>query len=601
MCGFIGTFSKNNIDQKGIEEANNHLICRGPDHKNVYAGNLSDKFGMKNTLNFSFIFNRLSIIDLSDTANQPMISTIFNTTLMFNGEIYNHENLRKELEAEGVKFFTDHSDTEVVLNGLSTQGPGFVKKLIGQFSIVFLDHNLEKVYLIRDRLGQKPLFYFIDNNNISFSSNLKSLIRLNNKFDLDNDSIDEFLNLGVVTSPNTIFKNHQKVEPGQLIEIDLKENFNKKSEYYWKLEDSYGTNKFDSDVFYDLLFDSIKMRNVSDVPIANFLSGGIDSSLIVMFQSLIQSKPNTFSVGYEDAKYDESKWSNLVSEKYSTNHDLMFINIDDLKNLVDESLNIFDEPYADPSVLPSYSISKLISQNYKVAISGDGGDELSGGYLRTHQTLNSINFNHAILKIIYDMYPSYLGSGVNILRNSNNKIAAYSTYFEDKKLLNLLKIKQNNNFTEKFIKSDFTNYKNLMFTEYKFYLAEQMMLKVDRTSMASSLEVRSPFVDHRIVEYLFSTDEKDYISKEPKFILKHLLADDFNSEFLNRKKMGFVFNVEDYIKNNILQIENILFNGLDIFQKNSNQIKKLSTFYSRTNALRLWKMFTLRKFINSLK
>ena len=119
-------------------------------------------------------------------------------------------------------------------------------------------------------------------------------------------------------------------------------------------------------------FDSIKMRNVSDVPIANFLSRGIDSSLIVMFQSLIQSKPNTFSVGYEDAKYDESKWSNLVSEKYSTNHDLMFINIDDLKNLVDESLNIFDEPYADPSVLPSYSISKLISQNYKVAISGDG-------------------------------------------------------------------------------------------------------------------------------------------------------------------------------------------------------------------------------------
>ncbi len=601
MCGFIGTFSKNNINQKGIEEANNYLICRGPDHKNEYSGNLNDKLGMKNTLNFSFIFNRLSIIDLSDTANQPMISTIFNTTLMFNGEIYNHENLRKELEAEGVKFFTDHSDTEVVLNGLSTQGPSFVKKLIGQFSIVFLDHNLEKVYLIRDRLGQKPLFYFIDNNNISFSSNLKSLIRLNNKFDLDNDSIDEFLNLGVVTSPNTIFKNHHKVEPGQIIEIDLKENFNKKTEYYWKLEDSYGINKFDSDVFYDLLFDSIKMRNVSDVPIANFLSGGIDSSLIVMFQSLIQSKPNTFSVGYEDIKYDESKWSNLVSEKYSTNHDLMFINIDDLKNLVDDSLNIFDEPYADPSVLPSYSISKLISQNYKVAISGDGGDELSGGYLRTHQTLKSGNFNHAILKIIYDMYPSYLGSGVNILKNSKNKTAAYSTYFEDKKLLNLLNIKQNNNFTEKFITNDFTNYKNLMFTEYKFYLAEQMMLKVDRTSMASSLEVRSPFVDHRIVEYLFSTDEKDYISKEPKFILKRLLTDDFDSKFLNRKKMGFVFNVEDYIKNNITNIEKSLFNGLDIFQKNSKQIKKLSTFHSRTNALRLWKMFTLQKFVNSFK
>tara|TARA_B100001248_G_scaffold178756_1_gene135865 strand:- start:1228 stop:3039 length:1812 start_codon:yes stop_codon:yes gene_type:complete len=599
VCGYIGTFSKNKIDQQGIERANEYLICRGPDHKNVYSGNLNDKFGMKNTLNFSFIFNRLSIIDLSDTANQPMISKNFNTSVMFNGEIYNHEKLRKELELEGVKFFTDHSDTEVVLNGLSTQGLSFIKKLIGQFSIFFLDHNSEKAYLIRDRLGQKPLFYYIDNNNFSFSSNLKSLIKLNNKFDLDNGSINEFLNLGVVTSPNTIFKNHHKVEPGQIIEIDVIKNFHKKTEYYWNLEENYDTNKFDSDVFYNLLIDSIKMRNVSDVPIANFLSGGIDSSLIVMLQSLIQSKPNTFSVGYEDKKYDESEWSNLVSKKYSTNHDLMFINIEDLENLVEKSLDIFDEPYADPSVLPSYSISKLISKNYKVAISGDGGDELSGGYLRTHQMLQSKNLNHTILGLIYKMYPSYFGSGLNILRNSKNKSLAYSAYFEDRKLLNLLNVEPNNNFVDKFTTNNFTNYKNLMFTEYKFYLSEQMMLKVDRTSMANSLEVRSPFVDHRIVEYLFSTDEKQYIFNESKFILKQLLSHDFDSEFLNRKKMGFVFNVEEYIKNNISNIENILFNGLEIFQKNTKQISKLSTFYSRTNALRLWKMFSLQKFVNS--
>jgi len=264
-----------------------------------------------------------------------------------------------------------------------------------------------------------------------------------------------------------------------------------------------------------------------------------------------------------------------------------------------KSLEIFDEPYADPSVLPSYSISKLISKNYKVAISGDGGDELSGGYLRTRQTLQSKNLNNTLLSLIYKIYPSYFGSGLNILRNSNNKTLAYSAYFEDKKLLNLLNIKTNNNFVEKFTTNDFTNYKNLMFTEYKFYLSEQMMLKVDRTSMANSLEVRSPFVDHRIVEYLFSTDEKQYIFKEPKFILKQLLSDDFNSEFLNRKKMGFVFNVEDYIKNNISNIENILFNGLEIFQKNAKNISKLSTFYSRTNALRLWKMFSLQKFVDS--
>ena len=165
--------------------------------------------------------------------------------------------------------------------------------------------------------------------------------------------------------------------------------------------------------------------------------------------------------------------------------------------------------------------------------------------------------------------------------------------------MNLLNIEQNNNFVDKFTTNEFTDYKNLMFTEYKFYLSEQMLLKVDRTSMANSLEVRSPFVDHRMVEYLFSTDEREYILNEPKFILKQLLSNDFDSEFLNRKKMGFVFNVEGYIKNNISNIENILFNGLEIFQKNTKNISKLSTFYSRTNALRLWKMFSLQKFVDS--
>ena len=595
MCGFIGKISTDNINEEELKFSNRLIQCRGPDSK-------KNKHFKENEFNFSLIFNRLSILDLSENADQPMSSNDGNSVLMFNGEIFNHQDLRKELETKNIKFNTNHSDSEVILHGLEYFGKKFISQLRGQFSIFYINKRKKTILLARDRVGQKPLYYHLSNNNLVIGSNLIAVSKLVHNKTISQSSINEYLMCGVISSPNTIFENIQKLKPAEIIEIGYEDKLKIiDSEIFWKLANFVDNKPFQSDEFFSILSDSISIRNLADVPIANFLSGGIDSSLIVMFQSLIQSKPNTFSVGYEDAKYDESKWSNLVSEKYSTNHDLMFINIDDLKNLVDDSLNIFDEPYADPSVLPSYSISKLISQNYKVAISGDGGDELSGGYLRTHQTLNSINFNHAILKIIYDMYPSYLGSGVNILRNSDNKIAAYSTYFEDKKLLNLLKIKQNNNFTEKFIKSDFTNYKNLMFTEYKFYLAEQMMLKVDRTSMASSLEVRSPFVDHRIVEYLFSTDEKDYISKEPKFILKHLLADDFNSEFLNRKKMGFVFNVEDYIKNNILQIQNILFNGLDIFQKNSNQIKKLSTFYSRTNALRLWKMFTLQKFINSLK
>ena len=390
--------------------------------------------------------------------------------------------------------------------------------------------------MIRDRLGQKPLFYYKDDDTFAFSSNLKSLNKLIKKDSVCEESVIEYLNLGVVTSPNTIFKNYNKVEPGQVIEFDFSKSFQKSEKIYWSLKDSYGSDKFNKAKFKELLIDSVRLRNVSDVPVANFLSGGIDSTLIVKLQSLIEGDTNTFTVGYDDKKYDESYWANIVSKKYSTNHITNSIQKDELNNLVLESINSFDEPYADPSIVPSFSISKLISEKYKVAISGDGGDELAFGYLRTHHVMNSLNLNENLNNLIFSLYPGYLGSGINISKNSSNKSIAYSSFFEDTKLLNLLGIKNSDNFSSKFIFTEFTDYKNLMHTEYSFYLSEQMMMKVDRTSMANSLEVRSPFVDHRLIEYMFSTNEKDYINLGQKRILKDLLNDDFEDEFLNRKK-----------------------------------------------------------------
>ena len=247
---------------------------------------------------------------------------------------------------------------------------------------------------------------------------------------------------------------------------------------------------------------------MSQMSCCNFLSGGIDSTLIVKLQSLIEGKTNTFTVGYDDKKYDESNWANIVSKKYSTNHFLKNIHENELNNLVLDSLDAFDEPYADPSVVPSFTISKLISEKYKVAISGDGGDELSFGYVRTDQVMNSLNLKKNIANLIFSLYPGYLGTGANIAKNSSNKSFAYASFFEDVKLLNILGIENSLNFSSKFISKDFTDYKNLMHTEYSFYLSEQMMMKVDRTSMANSLEVRSPFVDHRLIEYIFQQMKK---------------------------------------------------------------------------------------------
>ena len=599
MCGFIGSFSENQINLDLMNLANKNMICRGPDNKTQLNGS-SKNLEMDLDLYFSFIFNRLSIIDLSESANQPMISKVYKTLIMFNGEIYNHKKLRKDLEAEGAIFNTDHSDTEVLLMRLSTHGLKYIDKLIGQFSIFFLDQNNKKAYLIRDRLGQKPLFYFSNQSDFIFGSNLKSLVKLSGDKEVDESSIIEYLNLGVVTSPNTIFKNHYKVEPGEILEFDLQKSFKKSKVKYWSIEKFYGNDKFEQNRFNQLLMDSVEMRNVSDVPVANFLSGGIDSTLIVKLQSEITAQTNTYTVGYEDKKYDESTWAQEVSKKYSTNHFLDFLSEKEIDAMVSQAIHVFDEPYADPSTVPSYSISKLISQNYKVAISGDGGDELAAGYLRTHEVLNSKKYNSNLVNRIFNLYPDFIGSGINIMKHSNNLSEANAAYFQDKKLLRLLGVDITDEFFDRFTTTKYSPYKNLMFTEYKFYLSEQMMLKVDRTSMANSLEVRSPLVDHRLIEYMFSTSEDVYFKKEPKALFKQYLQTDFDKEFLERKKMGFVFNVENYIENNIDTIQDVVFGGIDIFSKNKLNIKKLSMVVSRTNALRYWKLFVLQSYLDSL-
>lgn len=591
MCGYIGKVTFEKINKVRINDSNKRIICRGPDNQNFTNFKL-------NEFNCSFIFNRLAILDLSTIANQPMESTNKSSIIMFNGEIFNHEYLRNKLINNGQYFKTKNSDTEVILNGLDKFGIDFVKELRGQFSIVYLNKKLKKLYLIRDRVGQKPLFYSWDNNSISFSSNLISTAELSNNLSINKKYVNEYLECGVITSPNTIFENVFKLSPAEIIEFDLsKKSFEITKNKYWDPIDFLAEKEFDENQFLSIFSDSIKMRTIADVEVANFISGGIDSSAIAknLFDNNISI--NSFSVALKNSKYDESKWSQEVAKTYQTKHNQVEIDIDISFDNVMSILSYLDEPYSDPSVVPSYILSKEISKKYKVAISGDGGDELLGGYSRIANSLKNKNSLKNIISYIYKVYPGFLGTGSNLLKNSKDIAKAYTSYLYDEKFINLLGQESIKSIFEKNINNlGMNEYKKLIYSEFKFFLPEMMMLKVDRTSMANSLEVRSPFVDHKLIEYIFSHNTPYLDFKNPKALLKKYLSSDFTDAFLNRKKMGFVFDVQKFVFSNFDLIQNFLNDGY-VENNYKNILNKLLKNKSRINSLRIWRILVLENFI----
>lgn len=592
MCGFTGAISLNAIDNKAIQKANEIIDCRGPDAK----CNVEKKL---RNFNINFWFNRLSILDLSNEANQPMYSKEFKTMIMFNGEIFNHVELRKELSEKGLNFYTSHSDTETILVGLSYFGIEFVNKLRGQFSIVFLDEKNSKLYFIRDRLGQKPLYYYFDNENLYFGSSLLSVLKILKNYDIDENQLFNYLNYGIISSPNTIFKNIYKLKPSEIVKIDFQnDNFITTKSNYWNIENFIDNKPFNVEDFHNLFSEAVNLRISADVPVANFLSGGLDSTSIV--KKLVDSgrDVNSFSVYFQDKKYDESIFINQVVNKYNLNHNFTTISEKiDIKD-IEQALNSMDEPYSDPSVLPSFIISNQIGKHFKVAISGDGGDELLGGYERTMQSFNRSNLFSNLISKTYNFYPPYLGTGNRFLSKSNNLEIKYRSFLEDKKLLNLLKVNSSEySFANGLNYEDDNYYKKLLVADYKYFLPEMMMYKIDRTSMANSLEVRSPFVDHKLIEYVISADNSYFNPRNSKEILKTYLSNDFSNQFLYRKKQGFVFNVENWVFDNLNLINENISNGYVLNNLNKNILNLLSINKSRINGQRIWKIFVLENYL----
>lgn len=594
MCGFVGKITFSELDKELLEESNKYLICRGPDSTNFH--HFSDK-----NLNISLAFNRLKIVDLSDKANQPMHLNDNSASIVFNGEIFNHKQLREELKNNGINFTTTNSDTEVLLNGIKYYGINFVNKLRGQFAFCYFDQKIKKAYLVSDRLNQKPLYYTFSKKSFTFSSNLKSLVKNLNTYNLDNQYIYEYLNYGIVASPNTIFENIKKLQPAQIIEIDYSRDIISNTfRIYWEPKNYIESKAFDENLFFEKFDEAVMLRTEADVPVANFLSGGIDSTSIIKNMHDKNNEVNSFSVVFNEKKYSEQKWSRVVSKKYSTNHKEVNASIDFDEEKISNALESLDEPYSDPSVIPSYLISKEISNYFKVAISGDGGDELLGGYKRLEIALKNKNIFSQFLSKGYKYYPPFLGTGNFFLSKSKDLNLSYESFFKDEKLFNLLKLQENIVKNKVNLKKDIDQYKAILLQDYKYYLPEMMMFKIDRTSMANSLEIRSPFVDHKLIEYVLSTQLGKNNETRNKAVLKRYLLKDFSEEFVNRKKQGFVFDLENWVYSNLSYINDYLTSGSYFQNFPKNTIKLLSIYKSRINANRIWRLFVLEHYLAEL-
>ncbi len=593
MCGFIGIASKEKIVKSNLIQENKRIICRGPDETNHVHLEGSD-------VNLELLFNRLSILELSKHGSQPLIDKDKNYLLLFNGEIFNYIELKKYLEKYNITYNSKNSDSEVLFKGLLNEGPEFVNKLIGQFSIVFIDRTNKEISLIRDRTGQKPLFYTFNENNLYFGSNLISLSKISNQHNIDSNSLEEFLNLGVVTSPNTIFKNINKVNPGEIVTFNFSKLFLKKEYTYWNPTDYISEDKeFNHKSFDELVSNCIDIRLRSDVPIAAFCSGGLDSTLIIKKLKDLKNEVPTFSVINRNPKYDERMYISQVSNKYKTNNTVKEIDREVSFEDLLKNIENFDEPYMDASNQPSSYISQEISKKYKVAISGDGGDEIFFGYDRFQNEFNLNKKLKYLINLIYNIYPGWLGTGNKILKYSSDYKASYASYFEDKKFIKLLGLKVNHKFKNKYLNFSKNKFKNLTILENRFYLSEMMNLKIDRTSMMHSLEVRSPFVDHRLLEYILSCRTESIKYKKPKEYVIELLSEDFNNEFLHRKKMGFVFDLEKIIYENEFKIKDIInFSEIKKFIPDLN-INKLFLRKSRINSQRIYKLLILAHFIKN--
>ena len=550
ICGRLNLKAGHKVSTEELKRMTNVIHYRGPDDEGFY---LDGEFGMGH--------RRLSIIDLS-SGHQPLANEDKTIWVTLNGEIYNYLELKDELVKKGHKF-SSKSDTEVIVHLYEEDQEEFVHKLRGMFAIAIWDQNNKTLTLIRDRLGKKPVFYsYVPDQYLIYGSEIKSILQARElKREIDFEAIDHYLSYFYIPGEMSIFKSIKKLPAGHMLKctrdtIQVKE--------YWDLKFRHEDNKPESyyeQKFLEHLTESVKIRLRSDVPLGAFLSGGIDSSLIVMLMSQLLNRPvETSTIGFSEKIFDEIPYARIVAEKYRCNHFEQVVNADlQIREMVTSLIKYFDEPFADSSAIPTFFVCKNTRRKVIVALSGDGGDEAMAGYTRyfidslEHKLRSYTNFlKPSMIAGIVDLLPKRI-KGYNSLKNLSfpsdeaavrkHYYGAFTPELKERLYTNDFK-NETSEFDDSKIFRDYYNKNNatnhldkLIYLDMKTYLVDDILVKVDRMSMANSLEVRSPLLDHKLwgISRYYSSIFK-IKRKNHKIFNKKTFEEILSSEFYNQKK-----------------------------------------------------------------
>lgn len=610
MCGIAGILSKSpSLQSHVIENMTAALKHRGPDAQGIF-------INQDHTVALGH--RRLSILDLSESANQPMYSADGRYVIVFNGEIYNFKSIRANLVSEGHSFLTN-SDTEVLITAFYAWGINMLDRLNGMFAFAIYDQLEKNLWLFRDRMGKKPLYYYVDSEIFVFASEIKSILTHQVDRSVNTNALHQFLHLGYIPEPETAWSRIFKFPSGSyaIVNPDLQISFRS----YWTLNnlrvDSVAQDPIEE--LKGLLTNSISERLISDVPLGTFLSGGTDSSLITAIASqLTTERLKTFSIGFSDQKFNESKYARLVAEKLKTDHHEYIVTNKDALELTEEYIQQFDEPFADTSAIPTMLVSKMARREVTVVLTGDGGDELFLGYGAYDWARRLSNPALKIFKPFVRNFlanapsgrykrASHLFESLSPGQQRSHVFSQEQYFFTSAQLANKLLLDPSgyrpfHYFDDKVSLSEAE--KQAIF-DTQFYLKDDLLVKVDRASMRFGLECRCPLLDHRIVEFAMSLPIR-FKKREgiKKWILKELLGEHLPKELVHRPKWGFSVPLATWLKGELKYLideylEDQMIDEVGLFQPGYINELKTRFFSGKEDYLynRLWVILLVHKWI----
>jgi asparagine synthase (glutamine-hydrolysing) len=581
MCGICGKidFHSHNIDEALIHRMAKALSHRGPDDAGVY---VEHSGGSPTPYSLGLGHKRLSIIDLSSAGHQPMTNEDHSIWMVFNGEIYNGPQLRSELVAKGHKF-SSATDCEPILHLYEEEGIECLKKLNGMFSFALWDKKTQNLFLCRDPIGIKPLVYFWNGRTLSFASEIKALFEDPDVTkSLNFDALNLYLSFNCIAAPYTIFDDIYKLEPGHYLSLRHgKLEVNR----YWDLSSVPKVNQSVNDIagyrqkLYSLLEDAVRLQLISDVSLGAFLSGGVDSSIIVGLMSKVSKSPvETFSIGYEDMPlFDETHFAREVAQFHHTNHHEIKLKSKDILNVVNELLNSFDEPFADSSAIPTFIVSRETRRHVKVALSGDGGDELFAGYrmyagehwYKKYKRLPSFLRKNMIEPLISALPDSRNNRSLEQIRRVkkflygakdtlSERFLSWNEIFRMDVRKELIRSQYANlNLGQALLEKNLYRFETdtmnqMLYADLSFSLPSDMLTKVDLMSMRNSLEVRVPFLDPRVVDLAFQMPGHWKMDKgQGKKILLETFRDLLPTSIFKRSKWGFEVPISQWLKTDL--------------------------------------------------